>query len=109
MYQILESQQTPHTSPLWVSYGVSIVKIWEKIYHLKMALHCICIGEDNGLSFVGCVKPEPTLTYYQMEQHSAKSKYKIFIQENAFGNFICKISAILLRSQRLKPGYPAAP
>ena len=22
------SQKTPHTSPLWVSYGVSFVRIW---------------------------------------------------------------------------------
>ena len=24
------SQQTPHTLPFWASYGVSIVRIWEK-------------------------------------------------------------------------------
>ena len=29
--QILESQQTPHISPLRASYGVSIVRILEKI------------------------------------------------------------------------------
>ena len=35
------SQKAPHISPSWVSYGVSIVRIWEKINHLIMALHCI--------------------------------------------------------------------
>ena len=29
--EILESQQTPHNSPLQASYGVSILRILEKI------------------------------------------------------------------------------
>ena len=29
--QGLYSQKTPHTSPSWVSYGVSIVRIWRKL------------------------------------------------------------------------------
>ena len=38
--QILESQQTPHTLPLRVSYGVSIVEILEKIDSIITASHC---------------------------------------------------------------------
>ena len=41
--QILESQQTPHISPSRESYGVSIVKIWEKIDRVITAPRCIKI------------------------------------------------------------------
>ena len=34
-------------SPSWVSYGVSIVSIWEDIYHIIMELHCIIISADQ--------------------------------------------------------------
>ena len=40
--QALESQQTPHTSPSGASYGVSLVRILEKIDRVITALHCIC-------------------------------------------------------------------
>ena len=40
MHQTLESQQTPHTSPLRASYGVSIVWILQKIDQVLMALDC---------------------------------------------------------------------
>ena len=33
-------QQTPHTSPSRASYGVSIVRIWEKIDRVIVAPHC---------------------------------------------------------------------
>ena len=36
----LNSQKTPHTSPVWVRYGVSIVNTWVKTDHVLMALHC---------------------------------------------------------------------
>ena len=39
----LFSQKTPHISPLWASYGVSIVRILEKIDRVITAPHCICI------------------------------------------------------------------
>ena len=39
--KILISQQPPHTSPWWASYGVSIVRIWEKIDRLVTAQHYI--------------------------------------------------------------------
>ena len=39
--QTSNSQQPPHTSPSWASYGVSIVRILEKIDRVLMALHCI--------------------------------------------------------------------
>ena len=42
MNQILESQQTPHTSPSRASYGVSFVKILEKTDRVITAPHCIC-------------------------------------------------------------------
>ena len=41
MYQILESQQTPHISPLRASYGVSILGILKKIDRIITALCCI--------------------------------------------------------------------
>ena len=34
------SEQTPHISSLWASYEVSIVRIWEKIDCIILALHC---------------------------------------------------------------------
>ena len=40
MNQILESQQTPHTSPSRASYGVSFVKILEKTDRVITAPHC---------------------------------------------------------------------
>ena len=43
MNQILESQQTPHTSPSRASYGVSFVTILEKTDRVITAPHCICI------------------------------------------------------------------
>ena len=43
MNQILESQQTPHTSPSRVSHGVFIVRIWWKIAHILTAPRCIWI------------------------------------------------------------------
>ena len=38
--QILESQETPHLSPSRLSYGVSIVRILQKIDRVITALHC---------------------------------------------------------------------
>ena len=35
----LNSLKTPHTAPSWVRYGVSVVRIMEKIDHIFMALH----------------------------------------------------------------------
>ena len=46
MNQILESQQTPHTSPSRASYGVSIVRILEKIDRVITAPHCIEIWSE---------------------------------------------------------------
>ena len=37
-------QNTPHCSPSWVSYGVSIVSIWENTDHILMAPHCFVLG-----------------------------------------------------------------
>ena len=39
--QTSNSQQAPHTSPSRASYGVSIVRIWEKIDRIITAPHCI--------------------------------------------------------------------
>ena len=41
IYQSWSSQKTPHTSPLQASYGVSIVRILDKIHSITMAPHCI--------------------------------------------------------------------
>ena len=41
IYQMLDSQNTPHTSPLQMSYGVSFVNICEKIEGVTSARHCI--------------------------------------------------------------------
>ena len=40
--QTLNSQKTPHVSPLLVSYRVSIVRMWEKIDRVMTASHCMC-------------------------------------------------------------------
>ena len=37
MYQHYHSQKTPHISPSWASYVVSIVRIWEKIDFIMVA------------------------------------------------------------------------
>ena len=39
--QSLYSQKTPHISTSWVTYGVSVVKIWETMDPIIMAPHCI--------------------------------------------------------------------
>ena len=39
--QTLDSQQTPHSSPSWASYGMSVVRIREKINHVIATLWCI--------------------------------------------------------------------
>ena len=41
MNLILESQPTPHISPSWARYGVSGVRILEKIGRVTTAPHCI--------------------------------------------------------------------
>ena len=38
--QMLNTHKTRHTSPWWASYGVSVVKSFDKIDHAIMALHC---------------------------------------------------------------------
>ena len=35
------SQQPPHTSPSRASYGVSVIRVWEKINRVITAPHCI--------------------------------------------------------------------
>ena len=54
------SQKTPHISPSRVSYGVSIVRIWEKIDHIIMALHCISfsilLSCDFKIKLFPCVR-----------------------------------------------------
>ena len=40
MNQILESQQTPHIAPSRASYGMSILRILDKIDRVIMAPHC---------------------------------------------------------------------
>ena len=50
--QILESQETPHISPTHASYGVCIVRIWEKIDSVITATHCIYDRLGSGYSFL---------------------------------------------------------
>ena len=54
MNQRLESQQTPHISPSRASYGVSIVRIWEKIDRVITAPHCILLKTDHVLKTSHC-------------------------------------------------------
>ena len=54
--QTLNSQQTPHSSPSWASYGVSIVSIWEKIDCVITTPHCSlesggCFNVQSGLIY----------------------------------------------------------
>ena len=37
----LDSQMTPHSSPMRASYGVSVVSIWERIPHVITRVDCI--------------------------------------------------------------------
>ena len=39
--QSVDSQKTPHTSPLRASYGVSVVRMFKKIDCVITALHCV--------------------------------------------------------------------
>ena len=51
----LTSQQTPHTSHSWASYGVSIVRILEKTDRVIMALHCTKLFfQENAFADVIC-------------------------------------------------------
>ena len=56
MDQALNSQKTPHTSPLRASYGMSFVSILMKNDRVIKGFYCIRIGNlaiiisDNGLS-----------------------------------------------------------
>ena len=54
MSQLLESQQSHHILPLQVSYGVSIVRIFEKIDYAIKALHCmpLCFSVIVFLVFI---------------------------------------------------------
>ena len=38
--QFLNSQKTPHSLPSQANYGVTVVRILEKIDHVITALHC---------------------------------------------------------------------
>ena len=41
IYQSLNPQKTPHTSSLWVSYGMYFVRNWKKIDRIIPEQHCI--------------------------------------------------------------------
>ena len=43
MHQRLYSQMTPHNLPSQVSYGVSFVRIWVKIFCVIIAPHCLSL------------------------------------------------------------------
>ena len=53
MDQISESQKSPHISPSWASYGVSIVRICEKIDRVITAPHCTYLNL-NLVSVTAC-------------------------------------------------------
>ena len=46
----LDSQQTPHSSPPWASYGVSIAKIAENIDCIMWRIHCVILQECGKVS-----------------------------------------------------------
>ena len=48
MHQRLYRQKTPYTSPLWVSYDVSFVRICVKIDCVIMALQCTWINSSSN-------------------------------------------------------------
>ena len=50
------SQQTSHTLPSQVSYGVSFMRIQEKIDHVIMALNCMC-SKDSYLNILNPWNP----------------------------------------------------
>ena len=63
MHHILESQQTPHTSPSRASYGVSIVRIWEKIDCIITAPHCTLRCCCNTVQYI-------IILYQALQWHS---------------------------------------
>ena len=52
--QNLNSQQTPHTSPSRVKYGVSVVRILGKIPRVTMAQHCNNFTSHNTIYLSHC-------------------------------------------------------
>ena len=69
--QTSNSRQTPHIPPSRVSYGVSIVRIWEKIDRVIMTPHFICeivlkfCTEHDSDTAVLCAKFQNDLTTEQ--------------------------------------------
>ena len=118
--QTLNSQQTPHSSPFQVSYGMSTVSILEKMYHVVMALHLIhlpvvlhtCIGELGQHWFrwrlAACLVPSHyqnqcwlfvNWTLRNKRQWNSNQNTKFFIDENTFEKAVCKMVVILFRGK----------
>ena len=51
----MNSQKTPHSSPLRASYGVSFLSSWEKRYHEISRVLCILL-QSQGHGFKDAVK-----------------------------------------------------
>ena len=74
----LTSEKTPHTLPSWASYGVSFVRILEKIGRVLTAPHCtnhwqlfIVRSWNNGVPwYVYCILADEFITAEKQEKKS---------------------------------------
>ena len=93
------------------------LKHFQVTYRLHKAGYWTSIGSDNGLSAklspircqviiwtnAGLLLIGPNIVQWNFNR-----KWNIFIHENAFGNVVCKMSAISFQSQCVKTGMPEA-
>ena len=77
--QSLDSQKTLHVSPSCASYGVSIVKIWEKIDRVTTAPQCM-----NKHDRWGCADA------YYFHLFNSNHNTTTFIHKNYFENIVWK-------------------
>ena len=60
LVQTLDLQKPSHILPSWPCYEVSIVSIWEKIYHLIMAPYCMVVNRGTFDFMVYDMLKQPT-------------------------------------------------
>ena len=66
--QISKSQRTSHISHSWVSYGVSVVTIYEKIDHVIPASYCIWSVEWNSFFAYNVCSMDCFILHYNRPQ-----------------------------------------
>ena len=71
--EILNSQKTPHISPWWARYGVSVVSIFEGINCVKMGLHYMLPTQGSRHSYLLIL-----VAYISSELRNEKEWSKIY-------------------------------